>query len=71
VADLIEQFNERVDISLRPPAHELVAAYFNPVGNFAADTFDTLGTNSPGRITIDDLLAASMLDVRVMPLAVR
>lgn len=50
---------------------DLVAAYFTPSHGFAADTFDTLGNNDPYAVTVDDLLAVSLLDVRIPPVAVR
>ena len=52
-------------------ANALVAAYFDHDNGFAADTFDALAENDPARITADDLLAVTLLDVRVPPTAVR
>lgn len=49
----------------------LVAAYFDPEAGFAGGLFDTLGAPDPFRVTVDDLLAASLLDVRFGPAAVR
>jgi len=49
----------------------LVAAYFDPAAGFAGGLFDTLGEPDPFRITVDDLLATSLLDVRFRPAAVR
>lgn len=54
-----------------PKARELVAIYFDPESKFSGVTFDTVGTNDPNRIGIDDLLALSMLDVAVKPRGVR
>lgn len=70
-SDADAPFEARVDAALEPPAAELVAAYFDQGKPFAADTFDVLGVNDMTRITIDDLLAVTLLDVRVPPLAIR
>lgn len=70
-SDADEAFEARVDEGLEPPAAELVAAYFDHEKPFAADTFDVLGDNDPRRITADDLLAVTLLNVVVPPLAVR
>lgn len=64
-------FENRLDAALVPPAAELVAAYFDPAGPFAADTFDGLGVNHPTAVMNDDLLALTMLDVRLPPQATR
>ncbi|WP_189335994.1 DUF6308 family protein [Actinoplanes ianthinogenes] len=50
---------------------KLVAAYFAPDGPFAGETFDLLGENPPDRITHDDLLATTLLDISWRPRAVR
>lgn len=50
---------------------ELVALYFDPERPFAGRDFDHLGSNPPDRVTIDDLLAASLLDISWPPLVVR
>ncbi|MGB3438989.1 MAG: DUF6308 family protein [Actinophytocola sp.] len=49
----------------------LVAAYFDPDAGFAGGLFDSLGEPDPCRITVDDLLATSLLEVRFGPAAVR
>ncbi len=51
-------------------ALELVAAYFKP-GKFAGATFDCLGENPNDRFTADDIVAVTLLDVRLPPIAVR
>lgn len=56
---------------LRPPADRLVAAYFDSEGPFAAETFDTLGTNEPFEVTSNDLLACTTLNVAYPALAMR
>lgn len=50
---------------------ELVRAYYDPGGDFAGALFDEHGDNNPDRFTSDDLLAASLLNVRFPPRAVR
>ena len=62
---------QQIDRYLDPPAAAWVAEYFKLEGPFAADTFDTIGTNDPYRITTDDLLAVTFLDVAVSPPAAR
>lgn len=57
--------------ALASPAESLLADYFDPQGNFAGATFDLFGANDPGRVGPDDLLAVTMLDVSVRPLALR
>ena len=66
--------DERIDAILELPLlGALVAKYFDASDScpFAGTTFDTLGTNDPDRFQTDDLLAASLLDVRFSPPAVR
>jgi len=50
---------------------EAVRLYFASGSSFAAQTFDSLGFNHPDRITSDDLLAVTLLDVSWKPSAVR
>lgn len=54
-----------------PQARTLVAKFYDRNGPFAGDTFDALNPNSPNSIDHVDLLAITLLDVRVRPLAVR
>jgi len=60
-----------------PYAHRLVAAYFDPTRGFAGALFDgldpdgLLADNPTDRFTVDDIAAASLLDVRFGPTAVR
>jgi hypothetical protein len=60
-----------------PHAHGLVAAYFDPRRGFAGALFDGLDSggllaNNPiDCFTVDDIAAASLLDVRFGPTAVR
>jgi hypothetical protein len=53
------------------PAGELLLAYFDPDGPFAGSTFDDLPENPKGEFCASDLVAASLLDVRFGPRAVR
>jgi hypothetical protein len=48
-----------------------MAAYFDPAEGFAGMSFGTLGENTPGAVTADDLLAVSLLDIAWRPEAVR
>lgn len=72
------EVRERIaEIASRPHARLLVAAYFDPERGFAGDIFDgldphgLLANNPAGRFTSDDIAAASLLDVRFGPTAVR
>ena len=56
---------------LEPPAEGLLADYFDLEGPFAADTFDTFEVTHPDQVLASDLLAVTMLDVRIRPLALR
>ncbi|MCL3836893.1 DUF6308 family protein [Aeromicrobium duanguangcaii] len=50
---------------------DLVSAYYDEDNGFAGDMFDTFGANPYDRFTSDDLIAASLLDVRFGPTAIR
>lgn len=71
------EVRERIaEIASRPHSPPLVAAYFDPDRGFAGDMFDGLDphgllANNPSRFTGDDIAAASLLDVRFGPTAVR
>lgn len=54
-----------------PQLRDAVACYFDPVQPFAGQTFDSLGSNPPYEIVLDDLMAVTLLDVRWTSLAVR
>lgn len=60
-----------IDEIVEPPADKLVAAYFDPARKFAGATFDTLGTRDDNRITVEDLLAVTLLDVPIKSRSVR
>lgn len=53
-----------------PRLRDAVALYFDPEQPFAGHTFDSLGQNPPNKITSDDLLAVTLLNVRWTPPAV-
>jgi Family of unknown function (DUF6308) len=70
--DLIESVKTRLCADLETPhLPTLIALYFDPRQPFAGHDFDHLGSNLANRLTTDDLLAASLLDVKWPPLAVR
>lgn len=48
-----------------------VGAYFDPAEGFAGMSFSTIGRNLPNKVTADDLLAVSLLDIAWRPEAVR
>lgn len=50
---------------------QLVAAFFDPNGPFEGDLLHSLPGNAPHEITIEDLFAITLLDVRVAPPGVR
>lgn len=56
---------------LIPQGLALVSEYYDETGSFAGALFETLGTNDPNRIGLDDLLALTLLDVKVTPPGVR
>src|SRR5579875_3281125 len=71
-ADLVESVQTRLRADLATPhLPELVAVYFDPAQPFAGRDFDHLGSNLANRVTSDDLMAVSLLDVTWPPLAVR
>lgn len=59
------------DVLAAPGVDDLVAAYFNSDGPFAGTLFDLLGENPSNVLTLDDLLATTLLDISWRPLAVR
>lgn len=65
------QLRERLREVLDPPADQLLDQYYNPHGPFAGASFDTFGENDPDRVDSDDLLAVSMLDIRIRPRTLR
>jgi hypothetical protein len=61
----------RIESVIEPAAGQLLEAFFDPAGPFAGTTFDDLPDNPPGRFTAGDLVAATLLDMRFAPRAVR
>jgi hypothetical protein len=54
-----------------PNLNKAVRRYYDHKSGFAGDAFDSLGLNPPDRVTADDLLAVTLLDVSWKPLAVQ
>lgn len=70
--DLRARTDTALDVVLEGDgAVALAKRYFDPAGPFAARTFHADGVNRPSVIGRDDLLAVTLLDVRLRPLAVR
>lgn len=65
--DLVRRIAEVVAV----PSDQLLVAFFDPKGPFAGSTFDELRDNPRNEFSAGDLLAASLLDVRFEPRAVR
>lgn len=66
------EVSERLDRTLADPhAADLVAKFYNPVEPFAGATFDALQPNLRTSFDEVDLLAITLLDVSVKPLALR
>ena len=61
----------RIEAVIEPPADQLLVRFFDPEGPFAATTFDDLPNNPRDRVTAEDLLATTLLDMRYRPRAVR
>jgi Family of unknown function (DUF6308) len=59
------------DIVRHPSTRRLVAEYFDESSPFEGNLLERIGNNDPFRITLDDLLAVTMLDVEVKPRGVR
>lgn len=62
---------EVIRSALKEPGPTMVAAFFDPNGPFAANTFDDLGDNCVNSVGIDDLLAITTLDVALPPRTIR
>jgi Family of unknown function (DUF6308) len=61
----------RLRAALDEPAGWLLAAYYDPDRRFAGSSYDGLGDNPRDAVSVDDLLAVTMLDVRVKPRTLR
>lgn len=63
---------DRVWTALRDPrTPERIQRYYTQTQQYAGSTFTSLGAQSPNELTTADLVAASLLDVRVPPTTVR
>lgn len=69
--DRVEQVRDRILDIVSKHGQEFVGAYYDENNGFAGDMFDSLGENPSDRFTSDDLVAASLLDVRFGPAAIR
>lgn len=67
---LAEQIDQVLSV---PRLDDLIAIYFDSAATnaFAGTTFDALGSNPADRFVVDDIVAASLLDVHFGPPAVR
>ena len=61
----------RLEAVIEPPSDRLLSAFFDSAGPFAGTTFDDLPDNPRDRFTASDLVAATLLDMRFSPRAVR
>lgn len=61
----------RIEAVLEPPTNQLLIQFFDPAKPFAATTFDDLPDNARDRFTASDLLAVTLLGMRIPPRAVR
>jgi hypothetical protein len=71
MSDVTSEVAARIRSVLEPPSRDLVAAYYDPEGPFAAHTFEALGENARDAFAADDLLALTLLDLALSPRAVR
>jgi Family of unknown function (DUF6308) len=68
----VENAMGRLRLALASPnLREAVRLFYDPNSSFAGHSFDSLGRNPPNRITSDDLLAVTLLDVGWTPPAAR
>ena len=67
----MDDLGGRITQVVAAPADRLLVAFFDTAGPFAASTFDDLPDNPRREFATGDLLAASLLDVRFQPRAVR
>lgn len=69
--DRVDQVRRAITNVIAGKGAELVRDYYNERGPFAGRLFDELPNNDPSKFTPEDLVAASLLDVRFDPRAVR
>ena len=67
----VEEVRRRIIGIRRGSGLDLVRAYYAPNSGFAGSMFDSFGNNPASQFTSDDLVAASLLDVRFGPAAVQ
>jgi hypothetical protein len=68
----LERCQEYLDQDLaRPDAGWLIARFYDPAGNYAGRTFLDMAPNPPHAVSVADLLAVTLLQVRVSDHAVR
>lgn len=67
----VEEVRRRIARVVDDKGRELVEEYYRVENGFAGALFDDLGKHVDDQFTTDDLLAASLLDVRFTPTAVR
>jgi Family of unknown function (DUF6308) len=66
-----DDLSRRIIEVVEAPADQLLVAFYTTGGPFAGSTFDDLPDNPRNEFSASDLLAASLLDVRFEPRAVR
>lgn len=66
-----EEFQDARVQALRALSHPRLSDYYDAGKNYAGTSFWRVGTNQPGEISPDDLLAITLLSVRVGPHGVR
>ncbi len=66
-----DELGSRIVEVVKAPADQLLLAFFEEDGPFAGSAFDELRENPRNEFVASDLLAASLLDVRFGPSAVR
>lgn len=71
MANAADRVKSSISRVIEERGEALVEAYYDERGPFAGRLFDELPNNDPNRFTPEDLVAASMLDVRFDPRAVR
>lgn len=71
MSERVDQVRRAIENVIAGKGLELVADYYDEDGPFAGRLFDGLANNNPLEFTAEDLVAASLLDVRFDPRAVR
>lgn len=68
---LAESCSRALAILRHPDTPAKVAAFYDPVRNYAGATFNDLAPNDPFRLDSSDLLAVTLMNVAVQPAALR